>query len=389
MTESSETPIGQSPASGGRVKRYATAAERAKAYRERQRELVSIAKGSAVAPNVDDDVSERPEAAITTLAHAIGELRRLAELQDHFGTRIEEAVARVGDPARVDAALEATKTHALRQVAEAQSTAAEYRVAAHEARADRAEMASERDAALEDAAAALDRLTETEATAQWLVAEARYFASLDVEAAERARTAAEEARRLAEDARLATERATAEENASIRAECAAAIETAKDEAQEQVRVVEADARQRVDAAEGRARAEVEEIRAAAEERVATAEAATRTASVATTRAETEAETARARVSVVEQELAAARAELTEVRAEARTEARALREEITRERSAAREERERRETAHTEELARVRHDADERVRTLQTALAASQSTLEAATRRQASPRSTKS
>lgn len=339
MTESSETPVGQSPASGGHVKKYASAAERAKAFRQRQKELVAIAKGTS-APDVADGVVDQPEAAITSLAYAVGELRRLAELQTHFGTRIEQAVALIADPARLDATLETAKTQALHQVAEAQAAAADARVAAQNARAERAEITRERDSALEEAAAALDRVTEVEAIAQWLIAEARHGASVDVAAAERAQDAAEEARRCADEARVAGERAAEEAIGRTRDECAATVDAAQVEAREQVRAAEALAH----------------------------------------RAATEAQSAQDRAAATENELAAVRAELAEVRADARSEARALRDEISRERVTAREDQQLRDAAHTAELEQMRHDADERVSTLRASLDASQAALDALTRR---------
>lgn len=290
MTESSETPIGQSPATGGRVKQYPDAAARAKAHRARQKELVAIAKGSS-APDDADDMSEQPESAITSLAYAIGELRRIGEFQAHFAARIDEAISRVADPAKLDAALETTKTHALRQVSEAQAVAADAKVEAQEARGALREVTTERDAALEDAATALERLADVQLQAEWLVAEAGHLAALRVADAERDRdvrvAAAEQDRntRVADaerdrDARVAeamAAQAAAEESARASEETAHArveeltaahessLQAARRDADERIEQLQADTAQQVqmaraaaDAAEGsRIRAEAE------------------------------------------------------------------------------------------------------------------------------------
>jgi hypothetical protein len=270
----SETPIGQSPATGGRVKQYATAADRAKAFRNRQKELVAIAKGSNH-PG-EDALTEQPESSITSLAYAIGELRRIGEFQTHFAQRIEEAVSRVADPERLDTALETTRTQALEQVSRAKSIAADAKSDAHEARAELREVARERDAALEDAADALERLVAAEQYAHWLIAEARHrvveaeeYSDSQVAAAERDRDVkvgqAKLAQAAAEDAARSTELAAQTRADELEAAHSKSLQAVQRAADERVDLARADAARQVqDAHAATAIADNARIRAEAE-----------------------------------------------------------------------------------------------------------------------------
>lgn len=131
MSESHETPVGQSPASGGRVKQYASAAERARAHRERQKRErpVEDSGASAGAAGV--------ESSVTTLAFALGELERHRLQQSLLVDRIEAAIAQVTDPVSLDIEFESIKTHSKAEVANALATAADAKSDAELARVDR------------------------------------------------------------------------------------------------------------------------------------------------------------------------------------------------------------------------------------------------------------
>lgn len=301
MPELSETPIGQSPATGGRVKQYATAADRAKAFRNRQKELVAIAKGSNH-PGEDAALTDQPESSITSLAYAIGELRRIGEFQTHFAQRIEEAVSRVADPDRLDTALETTRTQALEQVSRAQSIAADAKSDAHEARAELREVARERDAALEDAADALERLVATEQLAQWLVAEARHQV-VEAEVYSDRQIAAAERDRDVKVGEAQSARAAAEDSARR-------IELA---AQARVEELAAAHDQSLQTTQRAADERVERARAEAAQQVQEAHAATTIADNSRIRAEAERDAARGATDDLRNDLRDAREEITRLR----------------------------------------------------------------------------
>src|SRR5438128_318911 len=108
FTVMSDTPLGERPPTGGRVRQYPTDAHRARAWRERQRE------------QRDEPGEPVPvmlaEATLRVLVGRLGEVAAshgsaMAELVG----RVEEAIAALADPEAVADELAATRAGAARQ----------------------------------------------------------------------------------------------------------------------------------------------------------------------------------------------------------------------------------------------------------------------------------
>ena len=161
----SETPVGQAPATGGRVRQYASAAERARAFRERQA-TARAETGQAGAPGP----GERPELAVASLVGVVASLQQLlgaaqAGMAEQV-ERAEAAVALLSDPAAIDERLELSRADVGRQVAEAQDQVARSRTEAGRARAAEEAAVTERDAALAAAAEAWEATQQAQDTAR-------------------------------------------------------------------------------------------------------------------------------------------------------------------------------------------------------------------------------
>lgn len=151
------TEVGETPSTGGRIRQYATDAERTRAWRERRKLDRETAGRSPLAAAATEGQS--PELAVASLASVIPALREaLAAAEARIAEQValvEDAVALLSDPDAIDERLEAARVGAARQVADAQAT--EQAARADAARARRAEQAAHAQA--EDAAAAADAAT--------------------------------------------------------------------------------------------------------------------------------------------------------------------------------------------------------------------------------------
>jgi colicin import membrane protein len=123
MSDSQQpTPVGQIPVTGGRERRYANNAERARAWRERQktrREDLSEGVGAieAVTPGL-------AEASLAVVLDRLAEVGRAHEATvGELIYRVEEAIGALADPEAVAAALAGGRAEAARQVAEAEERA--------------------------------------------------------------------------------------------------------------------------------------------------------------------------------------------------------------------------------------------------------------------------
>ena len=168
MTENANdvggTEVGQVPATGGRVKRYADGAERAKAWRTRQAERRAV----DTAPTTPSPTG-RPELAVASLAAILPQLKEATAQQtaalSALAGRIEAAVELLSDPAAIDEHLELARAESAKLVAEAQDQAAAAKADASRARSAEQALRIERDEATESAAQAWERVTELETQA--------------------------------------------------------------------------------------------------------------------------------------------------------------------------------------------------------------------------------
>lgn len=121
MSESEQAPIGQSPATGGRARQYANGAERARAWRERQRLQRTDPGGNEAGETVTTVLAE---ASLAVLLERLTEVGRAHEaaIGELIG-RVEDAVGALADPDAVAEALAAGRAEAARQVAEAEARA--------------------------------------------------------------------------------------------------------------------------------------------------------------------------------------------------------------------------------------------------------------------------
>lgn len=155
------TEVGQVPATGGRVKKYADGAERAKAWRARQAERRAV----DTAPTASSPTG-RPELAVASLAAVLPLLKEATAQQtaafSALAGRIEAAVELLSDPAAIDERLELARAESAKLVAEAQDQAAAAKADASRARSAEQALRVERDEATESAAQAWERVTELE-----------------------------------------------------------------------------------------------------------------------------------------------------------------------------------------------------------------------------------
>ena len=157
--------VGQSPATGGRVRRYADGAERARAWRARQaeRRVGSETPAGSGAP------TGGPELAVASLAAVLPQLKETTAQQmaafSAVAARIEAAVDLLSDPEAIDERLELARAESARMVAEAQDQAAAAKADASRARSAEQALRAERDEATESAAQAWERVGELETAA--------------------------------------------------------------------------------------------------------------------------------------------------------------------------------------------------------------------------------
>jgi colicin import membrane protein len=249
----SETPFGEPPARGGRVRVHADAADRARAWRERRQAERAAAADSAGAGAEAAGPGGEPLIAAAGLALAVDQLRQIAATARAQLTgevdRIEAAVEVLADPDAIDRALAGARAEADRRVAEAdaarvaaldEAATARRRAAAENQRAADAvaaadeawvqvdELAGHRETLQVDLAAAAAQLEQTRAE---LTAAREQLALAVAAAREEGR---EEGRRDAQqrhDADLALDRARAEgQLAVLQARLDAATELAADRA---------------------------------------------------------------------------------------------------------------------------------------------------------------
>ena len=151
----SATPVGQSPAGGGHVKVHESNAARARAWREKQREL----KQQPAAPAVHV-IPDSPEAATRSLAVVARDLRASLAAFEGLSGRMTDALDVLADPEAIDEQLELVRTDADRRVAEAAESTAAARAETTRARTAEADLRQELDQASGEAADALDRVAE-------------------------------------------------------------------------------------------------------------------------------------------------------------------------------------------------------------------------------------
>ncbi len=121
--EMSITPIGEAPATGGRTKVYSDDAERARAWRARQKERQPSGSSPVTSPQL-------AAASLTVSLERLGDLvRSHHEAVAAEVARVEEAIGVLSDPEAVAEALESARAEAARQVAEAEERAARERQA--------------------------------------------------------------------------------------------------------------------------------------------------------------------------------------------------------------------------------------------------------------------
>jgi DNA repair exonuclease SbcCD ATPase subunit len=155
-----ETPVGQIPVTGGRERRYANDAERARAWRERQKER----RGSSYDDGATEAVSPvLAEASLSVLLERLTEVGRAHEATvGELMGRIEEAISALADPEAVAEALAGGRAEAARQVAEAEERAIRSSQAKTAAEATAREAVQDRTEAEEAANAAWERAESLE-----------------------------------------------------------------------------------------------------------------------------------------------------------------------------------------------------------------------------------
>jgi hypothetical protein len=182
-----ETPVGQIPVTGGRERRYANDAERARAWRERQKDR----RGSSYDDSASEAVSPvLAEASLSVLLERLTEVGRAHEatVGELIG-RVEDAIGALSDPEAVAEALAGGRAEAARQVAEAEERAVRATQAKTAAETAAREAVQERTEAEEAANAAWERAEALEAE----------LAALQQELGVATENAAQEARRHAEE----------------------------------------------------------------------------------------------------------------------------------------------------------------------------------------------
>jgi chromosome segregation ATPase len=160
MSDSEQgTPVGQIPVTGGRERRYANDAERARAWRERQKTRLSDAfEGDGGSMAVTPELAE---ASLAVLLDRLAEVGRAHEATvGELAGRVEDAIGALADPDAVAEALAGARAEAARQVAEAEEKAIRASQAKTAAEAASREAAQARTDAEEAANGAWER-TET------------------------------------------------------------------------------------------------------------------------------------------------------------------------------------------------------------------------------------
>jgi DNA repair exonuclease SbcCD ATPase subunit len=251
MSDSEQgTPVGQIPVTGGRERRYANDAERARAWRERQKARRTDAREGG-----DDAVTpELAEATLAVLLDRLAEVGRAHEAtMGELAGRVEDAIGALADPEAVADALAGARAEAARQVAEAEERAVRANQAKAAAEAAARDASQARNDAEEAANGAWERTETLEAD---LTALRRQLETANAAAIEEARRHEDEldALRAVHAEQLdETERRAQETIATVR---------------EAARVAAEDANASRDRAEGRAtalRAELEAVKRAADE----------------------------------------------------------------------------------------------------------------------------
>jgi hypothetical protein len=168
----SDTPVGERPSTGGRVRQFNSDAERARAWREAQKQRRMEAPGAAVPPGL-------AEATLSSVLERLSEVFAANHVNTgHLVVQVEEAIAALADPEAVAEEMETVRAETARQVAEAQERLA---------RAQQAKAGAEHAA----------RDAENAANAAWEQAEAL---SVQLEQERSARRLADEAAVQARDA---------------------------------------------------------------------------------------------------------------------------------------------------------------------------------------------
>jgi colicin import membrane protein len=146
------TQVEQSPTTGGRARQYATGAERARAWRERQKLRRAEIGGTGTGVM---DTPVLAEASLGVLLARLTDVSRAHETaMGELAGRVEDAVGALADPEAVAEALAAGRAEAARQVAEAEERAvraAQARSAAEAAARDAIRSRSEAEQAAEGA----------------------------------------------------------------------------------------------------------------------------------------------------------------------------------------------------------------------------------------------
>ena len=252
--------VGKAPVTGGRVRQYGSDAERARAWRERQKarrsEIVDTG-GDAFTPVL-------AEASLAVLLDRLGEVGRAHEsaVGELIG-RVEDAIGALADPEAVAEALAGAKAEAARQVAEAEERAVragQAKAAAETAARDALRARAEAD---EAANGAWERTEALEA--ELAVVREDLEAAKSEAAGQASRHQAQlEALGVAQREQLAEQQRRAEEQMAVAAaETAAALSAVRDTAR--VAVAEANAgRDRAEGVASELRAELSAAKQAAD-----------------------------------------------------------------------------------------------------------------------------
>ena len=206
------TPVGDRPTTGGRVKQYADGAERARAWRERQR--------ARRAETAQDTPAPSPALAEASLSLSLDRLRELvaghqAAIAGEVA-RVEDAIAALADPEAVAEELATARAETARQVAQAEEAVAKSNQARAVAESAARQAAGEKAEAEEAANGAWERVEVLEAEVAQLRADLA-AAATDAQQVTRAHTEALDALRAEHDTEV--ER--------LRAELAATLDEAR------------------------------------------------------------------------------------------------------------------------------------------------------------------
>jgi hypothetical protein len=122
MSDSEQpTPVGQIPVTGGRERRYTNGAERARAWRERQRARRTAPEDGGRTAAITPELAE---ASLAVLLDRLAEVGRAHEATvGELVGRVDDAIGALADPEAVAEALAGARAEAARQVAEAEEKA--------------------------------------------------------------------------------------------------------------------------------------------------------------------------------------------------------------------------------------------------------------------------